>query len=320
MTLVAVPSVAESRWARVGPDGGAGLLYVASAESSPSTVYTGNHDSLFRSDDFGETWREVVSGRLVEIQRLTIHPDDSEILLAEDSLVGLRRSTDGGRTWTPVAAPQDPDRGLFTERIAFDAAAVAYAFQDDRDPGFVGIVRSDDDGASWSSCAEVPDDFIERLSPVTDPRRAGWLYVVAEQGLWRSTDGCATWSLVPSDDSATFHALVVDVDGGLWAARSSTTQVRYSADGGTTWSARSPQNGLQIRQLVADPTTANRLHVLITSSLLTTEDGGATWTQTSPFDTDLNLPFYPFLHEMAIGHDPARSLWTTTPRGIERSI
>lgn len=74
----------------------------------PNTIFAGTCPSaLFRSDDSGETWKQLCV-ELVEdcgpiIPRVTtiiIDPQDDQTVYAGIEIDGMRRSTDGGQTWT----------------------------------------------------------------------------------------------------------------------------------------------------------------------------------------------------------------------------
>src|SRR5258708_18083836 len=113
---------AGRRWADCRlPEPGVFSLAVSAADGA---VYAGTEPSrLFRSDDRGESWRELEA--LLELpsrpnwsfppRPWTSHvrwiapsPHDADLLLVGIELGGLMRSSDGGRTWQghrPVAQP-----------------------------------------------------------------------------------------------------------------------------------------------------------------------------------------------------------------------
>jgi photosystem II stability/assembly factor-like uncharacterized protein len=106
---------------------------LAISAAQPGTVFLANRLGLFRSDDRGESWRDMEIGRFSELtyaRDVKVSPHDDKTLLGAFSIAAvsdagsLYRSTDLGETWTrfdhdvsisstlmiTAASAQSPDR------------------------------------------------------------------------------------------------------------------------------------------------------------------------------------------------------------------
>ncbi len=146
--------------------------------SDPEVVYAGVEDAaLFRSDDGGETWRELSglrghgsgphwqpgAGGLC-LHTILQHPGDPARLTVAISAAGAFRTDDAGATWRPV------NRGLRSEGIPDERAEVGHcvhkitAHPDRPETLFMqkhwDVMRSDDGGGTWAEVSgDLPTDF-----------------------------------------------------------------------------------------------------------------------------------------------------------------
>lgn len=103
--FAAVPTSWEAR----GPGGGGALFSPSFLTGSSSHLYVAcDMSELFRSTDLGATWGMVDSTELVGNRAARVCPtSDPQVLYSIDHTGDVRRpskSTDGGLTWTPMAA------------------------------------------------------------------------------------------------------------------------------------------------------------------------------------------------------------------------
>jgi photosystem II stability/assembly factor-like uncharacterized protein len=236
---------------------------------------------------------------------------------------GIWKTVDGGVHWTPIfdgepvssigalaVAPSDPNVVWAGTGEPFIRSHVSMGW---------GVYRSTDAGRTWT---KMGLDSTGRISRIivhpTDPRTVyvaaeGHLYAPQPQrGIYRTTDGGATWERVLFvNDSTGASDLVMDPDNprilfaGFWQVEVKTwgrtsggagSGIWKSTDGGTTWT-RLTGNGLPTRPVgkiglamsAADP---DRVYALIetgdgvpavniaqpdTGRLFRSDDGGATW-------------------------------------------
>ncbi len=147
-----------------------------------------------------ETWFSLgpinVAGRCLAI---AVHPTDPNTAYAGFASSGLWKTTDGGTTWTPLGDnlptlaigcikidPENPDRMWMGTGEGWGNTDAIHG---------VGLLASTDAGATWNQTGYSygmntgRDVFAIDYNPAT-----GTLVLGADNGLWRSTDGGATFT------------------------------------------------------------------------------------------------------------------------------
>ncbi len=202
------------------------------AQSKPNIVYLITEyptaGTLFRSDDYGETWRMVSDDRNLNFRPfyyadVFVDPSDENTLYTLSG--GLSKSTDGGRTFQRIAQgvhgdhqaiwidPMDGDRLLSGSdgghQVSYDAgetwhimrniglAQFYHIFVDDRDPYFVcGGLQDNGNwcGPSRTKQGEIlPDEWYtvsggDGFYTVPVPTKPWLVYSNAQGGYFRITD------------------------------------------------------------------------------------------------------------------------------------
>jgi photosystem II stability/assembly factor-like uncharacterized protein len=122
---------------------------------------------------------------------------DSRIVYAAAASGGLWKSTDGCTTWQPIA---DREPSLCFGALAMDPfdhrtiyAGTGEAHYSLDSFSGIGIMRSQDGGASWELLGS--DVFIgQRFARIVpNPDRPGFIYAAATGGVYRSTDAGGSW-------------------------------------------------------------------------------------------------------------------------------
>ncbi|KAI1485193.1 hypothetical protein F5X96DRAFT_691233 [Biscogniauxia mediterranea] len=228
------------------------------------------------------TWENVkIGGGGGFVSGIVFHPTTKGLAYARTDIGGLYRLNPDDDSWTAVTdgiTDNDNWHNWGVDALALDPQddSVVYIavgmYTNSWDPNNGAILRSSDQGATWSS-AELPFKVGgnmpgrgtgERLA--VDPANSKILYFGARSGngLWKSTDGGATFAQVTSFTAVgTFAPDPSDVNNynndlqGL-------TFVTFDSTSGTTDGATS-----RIFVGTADNTTA---------SVYVSEDAGATWS------------------------------------------
>jgi len=175
------------------PEAGVFSLAVSGADGA---VYAGTEPSrLFRSDDGGESWRELEA--LLELpsrpnwsfppRPWTSHvrwiapsPHDGELILVGIELGGLMRSTDGGEHWQDHRPGAQPD----VHSLAWHPEIAGRAYE----AGGGGPASSEDGGATWLPVDEGLDRHYT-WSVAVDPGDPDLWYVLASTGPYAAHGG-----------------------------------------------------------------------------------------------------------------------------------
>jgi photosystem II stability/assembly factor-like uncharacterized protein len=299
--ILVVPSLSALQWSTHGPNGGA-VAQIAVSPAAPRVVYAAGGAGVFRSDDAGDTWRDV-SGTFHGVSQLAVDPKNADVLFATAGQ-RLYKSTDGGASWLDLTGrfprlirpsslvidPTDSSTVYLGSRcgpIGFSTLVptAAPVVVPNGDPFFgAGVYKSIDGGATWttqlSGLNRPFSPCVEELS--LDPAAPQHLFatpVYSDGGYSESYDGGVTWTRAPSYVPG--HAVVDDRSLALTRYGISTTTRGFlkSGDGGVTWSFSYQVSGIPtsgFNDVAQDPATG-RLFVATDRGLFRSGDGGLTW-------------------------------------------
>ncbi|HEV2783513.1 MAG TPA: hypothetical protein VGX25_29360 [Actinophytocola sp.] len=260
------------RWRNIGPDLGGRSLAVAGSAARPNEYY------------FGATGG------------------------------GLWKSTDGGVEWAPVTDGQIRSSSVGAVAVCPTNPDVVYIGMGEVDlrgdviPGD-GVYKTTDGGRTWRHLGLTDSQMIGKIR--LDPANCDRVFVAAlghafgpnaERGVFRSTNGGASWERVLFRDKQTGAVdLVLDPSNpnvlyaSLWqvirrpwllSSGGDTGGLFKSTDGGTTWTELTANPGLPALPIGkigvsvsgADP---NRVYAIVEAAaggLFRSDDAGATWT------------------------------------------
>jgi photosystem II stability/assembly factor-like uncharacterized protein len=298
---------------------------VAVSPSDPKVVWAGSGepndrnssgwgDGVYRSADAGGTWTHVGLSGSKAIARIVPHPADANAAYAcavgdvwnDSPERGLYKTTDAGKTWKAVLQAPVPDQAV---------VGCADAAIDAKSPDTVYAALYARRRTPWSFTAG-PD--------ASGGRDAG--------GLFRSTDGGATWKKlagglpgatgriglsVHEKDPAIVYAVVQSDEAGsqnIDEVMSRRGGVFRSTDRGETWTR---QSGLTPRpfyfsQVRVDPDNDQRVYVL-GFMLHVSEDGGRTWRE------DRFRKVHPDCHALAVDPRNPKRVLLGTDGGVYQS-
>lgn len=235
--------------------------YTTSLTTRGQHILVGTRDGIYRSDDWGDSWRAVNNGLTVRyIRWLAAHADQPGRVYAGSEPAEIFVSLDGGSSWRGSSQveglrsqqgwylPYSPEAGCvrgftFSGERAFAAVEVG------------GALVSEDSGGTWGHADQAAAQE-NRIHP----------------------DVHSIESHPGSED-----LVAAPTGGGLY----------FSSDGGSTWQNRYPQN--YCRALWWDPD--NPQHMLLGSAdwvdrngrIEESRDGGITWHAAS---AGLDLPWH----------------------------
>ncbi|MDP9097633.1 MAG: sialidase, partial [Verrucomicrobiota bacterium] len=195
-----------------------------------------------------------------------------------------------------------------------------------------GIYKSTDGGENWTNVGLPNSERIARI--IVSPKKSDTVYACvpgklwsdsADRGLYRTTDGGATWSLVLAGANLSTGCSSVAMDpanpnvlfAGMWDFRrkgwtfrsggEGPTAVSGSAlfrsdDGGTTWQKLDPEKNAGLPkgpygriEVATAPSNPNVVYSFIESprsALYVSNDGGKTWQERDRSQRMVWRPFY----------------------------
>jgi photosystem II stability/assembly factor-like uncharacterized protein len=309
------------RWRLIGPFRGGRTVAAVGVPGQPDVFYIGvNNGGVWKTDDSGRTWRPLFDSQPTQsIGSLAVAPSDPRVIYVgsgeglqrPDLSVGdgIYKSTDGGETWEHLGLrdgqqipalrvdPHDPNRVF--------AAVLGHPYGPNAERG---VFRSTDGGKSWEKVL-YRDENTGAIEVVFDPadsrilyaslwaaRQAPWeigaSFQVPGSGLFKSTDGGASWqrldgglpsaaeklgrigiAVAPSRPARIY--LLVDADashGGLYRSDDAGASFHRVNSETRIWG-----RGGDFAEVEVDPKDPDVVYVCNTSTYRST-DGGQSFT------------------------------------------
>ena len=221
---------------------------IAIDPAEPSTIFAGTKPAaIFRSQNRGQTWKKLpveiaewseAQGR-PWVNILKLDPDDHRIIWAGIEGDGVRRSLDGGDTWTTAMSEYDDD--------IHDIAIAG------RDPKLVVVSTrremfvSKDMGDTWKSLVKAeekfPMSYCRPLAVKTDDPNVLYVgigdFAIGKEGaVMRSKDAGNSWESLPlpgKTNSNIWDLATHPSDPNVILCGTLMGEVYSSEDGGSSW-------------------------------------------------------------------------------------
>jgi photosystem II stability/assembly factor-like uncharacterized protein len=331
------------------------------APSNPDIIYVGTGDKVtggpynvgngvYKSSDAGATWHHMGLDDSRVIPSMLVDPTNPDIVLAaaegnvdtKSQMRGVYRSTDGGRTWTRTLFIND-STGIQKIARAFDHPDVIFAtsirhyrvptppsgiFPPVRGPQpqatATRLYKSTDEGITWK---EVSGGGLPMLNgceyvAVAQNTNAARVFVIGNNGLFRSDDGGTTWRQMDKDDERIRNGQG-GYNCGVYVNTKNPdivytihTSSYFSTDGGNTFTGfKGAPGGDDPQQMWLDPTNADRILLGLDQGAVVTLDGGKTWgswynqstEQVYHVSTDNSTPYWVYATQQDAGAVRTRS-------------
>jgi photosystem II stability/assembly factor-like uncharacterized protein len=279
----AVYSIGDITVAPSDPD----ILYLGSGEANNSrSTYWG--DGVYKSTDAGESWTNVGLPESHHIGRIVVHPSNPDLvyvaalghLYSENPERGLYKSTNGGRSWDQVLAPEVRGKTIGVVDVAMDPTNpdVLYAATFDKvrvpwsyDLGGPGsrVYKTTDGGDNWEMLTNgLPQGMLGRIGVDIYLRDPNIVYLTVENA---NKEGV-------SDEDRYQELMTHQSSRGMVGG-----EIYRSDDAGATWRKANPDDqpigggpAYYYGQIIVDPNDPDVVHVLSAGSY-GTRDGGETW-------------------------------------------
>lgn len=306
------------KWRMIGPHRGGRTVGAVGVPQQPNVFYIGaNNGGVWKTTDYGRTWAPIFDDQPTgSIGDVVVAPSNPEVLyvasgegLQRPDLSigdGIYKSTDGGKSWQHLGLQDGQQIGSLAidpknENRVF-AAVLGHPYGPNAERG---IYRTTDGGKTWEKVL-YKDENTGAIQVTIDPVNADIIYADLwagrqgpwengawqgpESGLFKSTDGGATWKklttglpnaedglgrigfcVAPSNPQRLYAAVDATKGGGMYR----------SDDGGESWSLVSTDKrpwgrGSDFAEVKADPKNAD---VVYSANVVTwkSSDGAKSW-------------------------------------------
>lgn len=314
-------TTAGRAWTKVVDDPKGFVTEVAYCAANPDVMvaatynYSGGLGGVVRSTDRGLTWS--LTGGLDHkiVTDVAMAPSDCNTIYAVDYANGLRRSTDGGVTFSAYLTNGIPFVNHFPKHVAVDPASTSRFIGSSH----AGVLYSNDAGDHFAVVGGVMNLGIRSLavSPA-DPTR-----------LWMATWGSGVWSRASSATPWAKSALALDYAFVAAPDPASASRVFVggwsypflSTDGGASFAMQSvAKNPFAF---AFDPSAADTVYMATQiGGLYKTTNAGTAWATANGALTAWDVGGSMFIDTRAVLVDrtsPTHVLVATNGRGIYRS-
>jgi photosystem II stability/assembly factor-like uncharacterized protein len=258
------------------------LHSLAQSDADPDTLIAGTFTGIFRSDDAGDTWKQLPTQStpgLIHVESLAIDPRTTNTIYAGTFYLPYK-SVDGGETWKSIKNGIIDDSDIFAIDI------------DPRDPNHIiasacsGIYESKTGGESWRKVQGIPSQSRRTRAILQHPSVPGIVFAGTTEGFWRSDKGGDpdSWMVTTSRQLEINSIAVHPSRPDTIFIGTNNYGVMVSNDGGKSFT---PTNGgfsgRFANAILADRETPNRIYASTINTatgggfLFVSNDNGESW-------------------------------------------
>ncbi|MEK2646147.1 sialidase family protein [Bdellovibrio sp. BCCA] len=214
------------------------------------------------------------------------------VLGKSESSALVRKSSDGGQTWTYVEQythptyPSQPFQWSTNGRLVADQNNNLYygAFYGYSSNGFVEIRKGSSGGTTWNTVSTFPQNTSNTIFGMddfkVDKNNVLWLSgresnPASERILYKSVDGGVTWNEVRRESNTTsnpYEEIAFDSNGNIYLRQQ--TRIQKSVDGGSTWTTIMDSTYAPKSLLI---TTNNKIFVLTSDDKILKLGNDGSW-------------------------------------------
>lgn len=319
--LAGVVHAGINQWTTTGPVGRS-VFTLAVDPQTPTTVYAGTDQGVFKSTNSGASWALLPTPFFSEIPILALDPANPAVLYAAyhrvvDDIIsaGVFKSTDGGGSWTTTNLQGARIGALVVDR---KTPTTLYAVVDE------SVHKSVDGGTNWRPSGNgIIKPVLSLAIDETNPTvlyagggscRPGGLEIICEGGVFQSTDGGTRWGEVGLTGVAVSFLTVIPTQPATVYASGQRSilgvETYRSVDAGQSWTV----TGGIFWAIVSDPTNPSILYAAGRGSATRSLDGGQHWTSITARAQGSN-PFF-FVAALAVAPTANSTLYVATRSGV----
>ncbi len=252
-------------------------------------IYASYSNGICKSNNGGISWTDInifTSDHTGEIVQNPLYRDT--LYIGVEAIGpggrGIYRSSNRGNTWPPQQhLIVDTSVSCIVINPIKPWILYAGTITNTYTGSTVGILRSNDAGASWSLVNNGLGNLdINQL--VINPLDTGTLFAATENGLYKTHDGGQNWQSSGSGlpgGSVINHIAINPADTNIVFAGTQGDGIYKSTDGGNSWSASN--TGLSnwiIHWIAIHPVSPERIYVSVDDGgVFRSLDSGSTWEQ-----------------------------------------
>jgi photosystem II stability/assembly factor-like uncharacterized protein len=259
--------------------------FLVAVSALSSLAVAGTSTGFYVSEDEGQTWLDPGGGlgilRLQRVDGLAIDPSNDATMYASVNPGGMYKTTDGGANWSGLGGISGSDL-----QIDPGSPSTVYALGDR-----AGVQKSLDGGVSWAAvnsgipaglaftALAMDRDLPSSLFVATELSTGGGAEPSGAPGIYRTTDGGATWNLSTDGlGTALVSAIAVSPsDSSTVYAAAGWRGVFVSTNGGETWAPTGGSLSAYITSLALDPVDPATIYAGTDAFVYRSRDGGTSW-------------------------------------------
>jgi photosystem II stability/assembly factor-like uncharacterized protein len=242
--------------------------------AGPKVLYAGTNLGFFVSEDSADNWRPLIPN--ADIADFALNPKTKSIIYVASGNK-IYKTADSGAQWDVVYTEVRPNISIKSVAVDYFDTSRVYLLANDGT-----MLVSLDWGNSWKSLYSFGRSATRLL---IDQYHDKNLYVVADNGLYHSTDSGASWQEIIAQQAKEFPGInnfknlfFINKEGSLIYL--SRYGLLRSQDSAKTWSPIqlvSPPNTIDIETFNYNPHDQNEIYYILEDVLYHTFDGGRTW-------------------------------------------
>lgn len=298
------------------------VIWVGTGENNNQRA-VGYGDGVYKSEDGGETWKNMGLEKSEHIGRISVDPTNSDIVYVAaygplwnaGGERGIYKTTDGGKTWKQTLTISE-NTGCNDVLIDVKHPNIIYAAAHQRrrhEYTYISggpesaIYKSTDYGVTWNKLNNgLPSGDVGRIGLAISPANTDFIYAIIEaaegKGFYKSTNRGASWEKQNDWSTAgNYYQEIVADPKDENKVYSLDTWAQVTTDGGKTFKAVGEKNKhVDNHALYIDPENTGHLIMGCDGGLYESMDGAQTWrfcsnlpiTQFYRVCVDNSKPFY----------------------------